>query len=245
MTTKYEIFNHFTDFGIEVAEKGKFQLIQGGQRGFITGLPFASFNYLEVGSNDVSHISYLKSQKLPFICLPGAHAFEDDFPEFMESQGLVKVADVVAQEFSDLESWQYQKNPAIDIQHVQSEKDLEDFDAVSSVCFGHEKGLTFKYLKPSLNNLDLSLFIARVDDQVIGCALISFATQKPGFYWDGVLPAYRNRGFATALTEFRMNYIKEKGCKNAYVQNMPTSISYYQRLGFQPIGSLPLYIWET
>ncbi len=62
-----------------------------------------------------------------------------------------------------------------------------------------------------------------------------------GIYWVGVLPEFRKQGFASALTLYTVGQAKQKGYEYIVSQNLTASQSLFQRLGFQPLGSLNLY----
>lgn len=239
---KYHIFDHLSASLVSVATKGNFKTMDTPHKALITHFASPLFNYVSLGQWDEHLIQDLTQQKTPFICMP-QKAIEQDFHPFCEKMGLLAADDVIAHEFTDLETWTYNDPSPIQVREVKDLEDLHHFDAVSSQAFVHPKEMAVQFLEPILNHPEITLFLAFDGSKPVGCGMASFVNNIAGLYWGGVLPEYRRKGIGTTLTQYRMNFAKQKGFKSIYAQNMTPSIGYYQKIGFKPVGALPLYVW--
>lgn len=239
--TKHDIFKQITDLLLFIGSKGKFKVVESIDRAIITGLPSVAFNYISFGSLNHDLLTDTIKTKHPFMCFP-QQTIEEEFPKFCEQHGLIKADDVLAHS-CDLTSWEYKPNNKITIKQFTDEESLNHFDYISSIAFQHPLHLAKAFLKVVLNAAEFQFFLAYDDNKPVGAAILSSLNNEAGLYWDGVLPEYRNRGIASELVKYRMNIAKNKGHKTICSQNMSTSKSYYQKIGFKPAGSLPLYVY--
>ncbi len=76
-------------------------------------------------------------------------------------------------------------------------------------------------------------------------SIVSIANNQGGVYWGSVLPNFRKQGIGTALVEHRMNTAKKLGYTSIVAHNMTPSLGLCKRLGFEQVGGLPLYMWDT
>lgn len=239
---KYDIFNHLIDSLLFIGNEGGYRVSDGIDKTMITTFASPVFNYIIPGSLDNKLIDEFIEENIPFICLPQSN-IEKKFQMFCEQKKLVKAGEVIAHEFTELDIWNYQKDPKFSIKKVINEEELYLFDNISSIAFEHPNQMAMKFLQPALGKQDISLFLAYYESKPVGCGMISFVNNVAGLYWGGVLPKYRKLGIGTELTKYRMNYTKEHGFQNVVAQNMIPSIGYYQKIGFKPEGSLPLYLY--
>ena len=241
---KHHIFDHLMDTFQRVGNLSKANITTGGDSSVITGYPSPLFNLVRFDTKNQERINKLKSANIPFMCLPSEN-LEIEFEAFAAEQGLVKADVVNASIFNNLESWEYKPHEKFQIRKVSNTNDLTVFDRISSGVFNHPENLAFGFLKPALGNPEIHLFLAYTQEQPVGCAMLSFANNQAGLYWGGVLPNFRNHGIATALVEHRMNIAKKLGYTSIIAQNMTPSLGLYKRLGFEQVGGLPLYMWNT
>lgn len=240
---KHDIFNHLIDSVIYIGQKGKFETEVNENKSLFTGLNSPVFNYVSFGSYEPHLIEALKEKKLPFICFSQSHIAEG-FPKWCDENSLVKADEVMTHKFENLDTWNHDEDSSIRIENVSDEKRLKAFDFISSSVFGHAPQAAFDFFRPILNDTNILLFVAYHDDTPAGCGMVSLVNNIAGLYWGGVLAEYRGRGMGRQLTQHRMNYIKQQGFKSIIAQNLSPSISYYQKIGFKPIGSLPLYLYS-
>jgi hypothetical protein len=160
----------------------------------------------------------------------------------MASHQLIKADLVMANIFDDLSARKYQAAPNIQIKQVVNEHDLLEFDKIARVAFAHPEKMAFNFLKNALSSPNIYFFLASIDNNIAGCGMV-YLGDLAGLYWDGVLPEFRRKGVGTALTTYRMNFIKNKGFNSVCAQNMTPSAGYYKDIGFKSVGELPLYIF--
>jgi GNAT superfamily N-acetyltransferase len=241
MTDKHKIFDHLIDTEASFMTDRPFQVLTGTTRGVISGLASPLFNCVCLGQPETALLQKLRAEKIPTL-LFATESFEQNFSQFAQEQDLTFLENVTAQQYLVPEQVSYRPDQNLKIQLVTTQEQLAIFDEISSVAFQHDKGMATQFLQSSLSSNKVRLFIAAVEDVFVGCCMISFVNDRAGFYWDGVLPAYRGKGLASEMTKYRMGYVKDHGYKNICVQNLSTSLSYYQKLGFKPVGTLPLYL---
>lgn len=83
---------------------------------------------------------------------------------------------------------------------------------------------------------DLAVFVAKVNERVVGvCLVMKMAEENcvDGMY---VLPEYQRRGIGTTLWETAKSFLDP--CKETVVEVSPaSSVSFYQALGFKETGN--------
>lgn len=205
-------------------------------------LPSPEFNYMRLKDTQLVGLKeILQNTDTPFICLPAATLPYDKFSQKAKEYGLVHFCDLVLQSFDNLEGFTYNPPLNIVVKQIDSLTDLEIFDHISSTSFGHPVSYAYQYLKPSLGTKNVLLFLAYYQDQPAGCSMLFLHDGVAGCYWDGVLPEFRRKGIATTFTQARMILAKKLGYQQVCVQNMDSSIRYYQQIGFKPMGTVPLF----
>ena len=240
---KHYICNHLIDSVIYIGQQGNFDVVKTKNKSLFTGINSPVFNYVSFGSCEPHLIESLKAKKLPFICFAQSN-IEKDFPKWCYENNFVKDDEVITHKFEKLDTWGYQPNSALRIEKVSNKNELNDFDFISSNAFQHPPQAAFDFFKSVLNDLTISLFVAYHENVPVGCGMVSFVNDIAGLYLGGVLPEYRRQGIGCELTKYRMNYIKQQGFKTIIVQNLSSSISYYQKLGFKPMGSVAFYLYS-
>lgn len=94
-------------------------------------------------------------------------------------------------------------------------------------------------------------FIIRVGDIVVACAggfiksdppYCYFKTPFYGFISDAyTLPEYRQKGYATALTQAAIDWLKGKNCNMIRLISSPQSRNLYENMGFR--GTEEMVLW--
>lgn len=240
---KYDIFKHITDSMLLIGRYGGFKTLDTSNKAVITEFLNPTFNYVSVGNVDSNQLIVdLINKKIPFICLP-QRSIEKKFQTFCEQHQLIKADDIIAHEFNNLASWNYKPDPYITIKEIKDENDLLHFDHISSIAFQHPPKMALEYLRQAFGQSEFSLFLALYEGNPVGCGMLALVNNSAGLYWGGVLPEYRKKGIGSELSKYRMSVAKEKNFKSICAQNMTPSVRYYQKIGFKPKGSLPLYIY--
>ena len=106
--------------------------------------------------------------------------------------------------------------------------------------------LFFKGLQPTPHLEERCfLFLAKFRDSFVGCSLLDVQGQKAGFYWDSVLPEYRNKGLGTAMIHHRIAVAKQKGCSSVVAQCLNSSLPLYLKTGFKKYSDMALFKGTT
>lgn len=241
---KHSIFDHFMYTFRLVGSLSKANITTGQDACIITGYPSVLFNVVLFDTKNQERIGKLKSANIPFICLP-SKKLEAEFETFTDEQALLKADFVSASIFNNLENLEYKPCEKFQIRKAINTDDLLAFDRISSIAWEHPETLAFNFLKPSLENPDIHFFLAYAKEQPVGCGILSIANNQAGLYWGSVHPDFRKQGIGTALAEYRMNTAKNLGYMSIIAHNLTPSLNLYKRLGFEQVGGLPLYMWDT
>ncbi len=161
---KYCIFDHLMATFQQVGCLSKANITTGSDSSVITGYPSPLFNLVQFDTKNQERINKLKSANIPFICLP-SQKLEAQFEAFAVEQGLVKADFVNASIFNNLENLEYKPCEKFQIREVINTDDLLAFDKVTSIVFSHPQNLAFNFLKPTLGNPEIHLFLAYINEQ--------------------------------------------------------------------------------
>ncbi len=244
--TKYENFSQISKMAYFCAQKSGFRTVDDENNfGTITGFNAADLNLIALKNFDNTLIKKLKKEKFPFSYLP-TEKTEKGFEKFMKSNGLIKIEEATAHEFFDFLNYKYKENNKIIIKKVTTSSELKDFARIAEVAFSIPQKDSFKFLFSTLAYPQMQLFIAFIDGNPAGSAMLFIDNDVAEMAWDGVLPEYRKKGVATAMLEYRLKIAKDMGAKIAVSQNFLTSSGYYKREGFKSIGEpVPVYVWGS
>lgn len=241
--SKYEIFNHLANALLEVGRGSGFKVMDGPNKVLVSGIKSPMFNYITFGELNDNFIQEFINSNTLFLCWPQSNC-EEEFHAFCEKHNIVKVGESTAHEFTNLNSFEYRTNKQIQMKQVGSEEELSHFDRISSIAFEHNENMAFDFLKGIMHNKNMPMFLAYYKEKPVGCCMLTLVNGVAVLCWDSVLTEYRGLGIGTEMTKFRMNYAKQKGFKSIFAQNLASSISYYQKIGFNPVGSpMPLYAY--
>jgi hypothetical protein len=238
-----KIFDPIIDSFSKLGEVKNIKIIRGVNNGVISGLPSHLYNMICFGDMNKTLISTLKENKILFTCIAEAKLEPLQFESFCINNGLIKGDLRLIQRYDNLYSFCYESKNNIQVIKVLNEKDLLIFDRISSLSFQHPLGLAFKFLYAFLGTNTLEMFIAYFNDNPVGCGIL-VTTKEASLHRGGVLPQYRNHGIGSEITKYRLNAAKNKGYTNIYSGNMPSSVSYFQKLGFKAFGAIQIYIYK-
>jgi GNAT superfamily N-acetyltransferase len=133
--------------------------------------------------------------------------------------------------------------PNLKLISVNNDNLLKQLDLCTSSIFIHNIGIVNTFLRGLSNgSSQLKFFLASLDDKIVGTCGIYIQDNVAGFYSDGVLPIYRNKGIGTQMVLERIKIAQELKCHYAVAHCMKPSVNLYKRLGFQVLGNLYLYI---
>ncbi|AHX04214.1 GNAT family N-acetyltransferase [Ehrlichia japonica] len=139
------------------------------------------------------------------------------------------------------------KGPTITLDIVNNQEKLLELDNIASRVFYSHKNEVATFLRGlanhhDINNSRLKFFLTKCDNVKVGICGMYVKDKVVGFYSDGVLPEYRNKGIASQMVLERIKIAKNQyNCSYAIAQCMKPSVNLYKRLGFKMLGSLSLY----
>ncbi|GFY65180.1 uncharacterized protein TNIN_36821 [Trichonephila inaurata madagascariensis] len=127
--------------------------------------------------------------------------------------------------------------PNLRLNAVNGSDLLEQLDLHTSKIFYHNVGIVSTFFRGLSNyddkNLRLRFFLVTLNNEIIGTCGLYVQDSVAGFYSDGVLPIYRNRGIGTQMVLERIKIAKHLECKYIVAHCMKPSVNLYKRLGFQ------------
>ncbi|MDG7055917.1 MAG: GNAT family N-acetyltransferase [Wolbachia endosymbiont of Meromenopon meropis] len=136
--------------------------------------------------------------------------------------------------------------PNLRLNIVNNHNLLEQLDLCTSKIFHHNVGIVSTFFR-GLSSIDnnknskLRFFLATLNSEIVGTCCYCIHGNIAGFYSDGVLPLYRNRGIGTQMVLERIKIIQQFRCEYVVAHCMKPSVNLYRRLGFQILGNLYLY----
>ena len=97
------------------------------------------------------------------------------------------------------------------------------------------KGLNIpEYLEIDSNEESSKYILAKVDDKAVGTARWRETDEGMKLERFAVLNEYRSFGIGTMMTKFILNQLKNS--KLIYLNAQESAISFYEKIGFKPIG---------
>ncbi|GGF60971.1 hypothetical protein GCM10011332_13430 [Terasakiella brassicae] len=123
--------------------------------------------------------------------------------------------------------------------------DLDALQAIEESCFLSDR-LSRRQLRYHLRGIRNTVFVACVDEQVVGYALcLCPPNDRPArLHSLAVLPSHRGKGLASALIEKVVLDVAQKGYRRLRLEvrkNDPDTVALYQKFGFLKIEDLPVY----
>jgi len=79
-------------------------------------------------------------------------------------------------------------------------------------------------------------YLGYVDDKPVGRGLSCYYAQVAGLYWLSTAPEARNKGYGTALQQFRLKRAKDLGYHIAVLQASEMGYPLYKKLGYNECG---------
>jgi GNAT superfamily N-acetyltransferase len=97
---------------------------------------------------------------------------------------------------------------------------------------------------PSLRTVpDIRWYVARIDETVVGTAVLVRTDDVAGIYNISVLPAYQRRGFGAALSWHAVAAGRDAGCRVAVLQSSAAGYDVYRRMGFETVVGYRSYTY--
>jgi GNAT superfamily N-acetyltransferase len=244
----YEAFSYFTQLGRWASHT------KAGIKWMSSELGHPLFNYVYnvcVKNEDfplkaVKVINAFKEKHTPFLWINGPSTQPKNFRNTLEREGLNFVAPVTGMvyELQDLPNVEI-KNSVTEIQRVDTEKLLQQFDSASAAAFDHHIGLAYAFFKnifisPYLTSR-MELFLATQTGKPVGIGILFLGKNAAVNIWGGVVPSARHQGISTQMTLHRMRRARAYGYSQIHCPCLPPYVGLYRRLGFQECCTYDLY----
>lgn len=244
----YEAFSYFTQLG-RWASSSKVDI-----KWMSSELCHPLFNYVYnvcVNNEDfplkaLKTINTFKEKHTPFFWVNGPSTQPKNYKNILEKEGLDFFSSVTGMvyELQDLPSAEI-KTSVIEIQRVDTEKLLYQFDSASAAAFNHPIGLAYEFFKnifisPYLTSR-IELFIAKQADKPVGMGILFLGKNAAVNIWGGVVPTARHQGILSQLTLYRMRRARAYGYSQIHCPCLPPYVGIYRRLGFQECCQFELY----
>ena len=98
------------------------------------------------------------------------------------------------------------------------------------------------------NNARGRIWLAERGDRLVGCSAIALRDNDRGqLRWVLVDPSARGRGIGKQLVNAAMDYCREKGCKQVFLETtdgLPESQALYETLGFAVTSESVEELWD-
>ncbi len=211
-----------------------------------SGLPDDTFNYvLRADFNDrdaekkISEVTaYFKSREIPFSWWNSPSDQPDNLVKHLECAGYRNTENYKAVYFNldDLNTDSVDMHQELKIIRALDQQSLRDFAVVlANDPFSFEK--YFAWLADVISEDDpIEYYVGYVNNVPVVRGLVCYYANVAGLYWLSTVPVMRNRGYATAMQQYRLKLAKDRGYQIAVLQASEQGFPLYQRLGYKECG---------
>ncbi|MBL0942556.1 MAG: GNAT family N-acetyltransferase [Alphaproteobacteria bacterium] len=227
---------------------------KAGIKWMSSGLGHPLFNYVYnvcINNEDfplkaLKIINSFKEKRTPFFWVNGPSTQPKNYRNISEKEGLNFFSSLTGMvyELQDLPDVEL-KSSVIEIQRVNTEKLLHQFDSVSAAALDHSPGLAYEFFKnifisPYLTSR-MELFIATQTGKPVGIGILFLGKNAAVNIWGGVMPSVRHQGILSQLALYRMRRARAYGYSQIHSSCFPPYVGLYRRLGFQECCTFDLY----
>lgn len=182
--------------------------------------------------DQVSH--YFDKAHLPFSWWIGPNDSPANLSHMLEKYGYQNSENNIAM-YLDLEKLPKNFNPPAElkIKQVKDKTGLQDFALVLS---NDLKAFStyFDWLSDILTEEDpIEFYVGYVNNKPVVRGLTCYYAQVAGFHWLSTCVNERNKGYGTAMQQFRLNRAKTLGYHIAVLQASHEGYPLYKKLGYQ------------
>lgn len=197
----------------------------------------ANFSSAEASQKiqDITH--YFSQHHTPFSWWVAPYDKPDDLAEQLQQYGYRNTKNNIAM-YLDLDAWQSATTPIPELKIIRAtdEKTLHDFALVLANDTQAFKQY-FSWVASILTNDDpIEYYVGYVDGKPVVRGLICCFGQVAGLHGLSTSPLERNKGYGTAMQQFRLQRAKELGYHIAVLQASNSGHSLYKKLGYKECG---------
>lgn len=182
--------------------------------------------------NQISH--YFNKLHLPFSWWIGPDSQPTNLAPTLEKHGYQNTENNIAM-YLDLDTWNdsFTMPAELKIVRVQDKAGLQDFALVLS---NDPKAFSiyFNWLSEVLTRDDpIEFYVGYVNNKPVVRGLTCYYAQVAGLHWLSTCIEERNKGYGTAMQQFRLNRAKTLGYHIATLQASHEGYPLYKKLGYQ------------
>ncbi len=181
---------------------------------------------------------YFTSRHLPFSWWISPADRPQNLGNLLQKNGYVNTENNIAM-YLNLDDWHTNivMPKELKIVRVQDEKGLRDFALVLSndpTAFS----TYFSWVSQIISQEDpIEFYVGYVNNKPVVRGLTCYYAQVAGLHWLSTCPEERNKGYGTAMQEFRLSRAQELGYHIAVLQASPEGYALYKKLGYQECGT--------
>jgi GNAT superfamily N-acetyltransferase len=194
-------------------------------------------------------LDFYARQGLPFSWYPVGAGYESSLVEALAAHGGRSDSDLACMASGDMIPVDLPPlQEGISIATVSAPAGLEDWARAAADGFGYPESVqaSFTILATHMGfpGPDHRLYLARVDDQPAGTALLFRTGQVAGLYFLAVTPTMRRRGLGLALTRRAMHDALQADCRMIILQSSQMAENLYHRAGFRTFAKMGRVTFE-
>ncbi len=123
------------------------------------------------------------------------------------------------------------------IKKVKSKSDLNKEIKIRNEVFIKEQRVPINLEIDGLDN-ESEHFLAFLNNKPIGCARIRYNKNYAKLERIAILKIFRKKGFGKKLTQFLIDYCKEKNVSKIYIHSQLYVSDFYKKFDFKTIGNI-------
>ncbi len=249
---KDQISKNFDEWLKEKAFLGNHELYDSGDiTRFYTGISYRGFNYIYKINEATQNISpiiettvdFFKAREIPFLLCQDVANTNPERSPLLKDLGLEYAQQATGLAY-DLSNFPANNDtiPGLKVEQVTHPGLLLRWLEVGTKAYGYSSKEGISLFEPLLNeNSRTRLFLAYLNDKLVGSSMLFLGSESAGLYWDGVIPEARNRGVNTAMAQARLQLAKDMDYSTAVAQCFDSAVGLYKRLGFKEQSLIDFY----
>ncbi len=121
------------------------------------------------------------------------------------------------------------------IKKVENNKELEETFNIRKIVFIEGQNVSVDIEMDGLESIG-EHFIVYYEDKPIGCARIRTENKIAKLERIAIMKEFRGKGFGKKLTNFLIEYCKQKDIEKIKIHSQTYVADFYEKLGFIPVG---------
>lgn len=164
----------------------------------------------------------------------------------LELRGMMKIEDFAVMGMDLMRPLSQTANTSLCIKEVLNSKDFDNWHLPQQEGFGgtEEQTRQFRHQTENIpygNTACFHHYVLYEDNTPIAASTLSHHQDYVRLDNIAVLPAYQNRGFGTAITQYMLNQAQGLGAKYCFLDASKQGAGLYKKLGFQEYYTGTMY----